>query len=562
MATIVVNGQEIQIPDGARMNLIEAARLAGVEIPHYCYHPGLSVVASCRMCLVEVGQRDADGNVRMLPKLVPACATPAQDGTVVVTNSEKVRSAEALVEELLLLDHPVDCPICDQAGECYLQDYYYKYGRRERRAPAEPFTSRRKDVGQFVTLFIDRCVMCSRCVRFTREVSGTGELAVVKRGNRAIIDVFPGQELNNPLSGNTVDICPVGALCSKPFLYKQRVWFLRTHRSICTLCATGCAVLVDQNMNRVYRLRPRFNPNANDWWMCDYGRFGFDFVYDPRRLLRPGTRGDDSEPSATDWEVVLESLATRVRRAAQEGKPVGVLLSPFLSCEDAYLACTWFREVAPAARFYLGPVPVEGEDERFPKRPLGAIGGGTESRPRFVISGEKCPNARGVRLVIEHFQERAQEVADFVADLDRDGAGFVYIAGGYPQPWGDELAGVLEKADYVVVHDLFPGPLTEKADLVLPMAVWFERAGSYVNRNGVLQCTERAVVPRGEARSVGRVMWSLLGRSGLYRAEDVLQELALAVPAFAPAGAISDYPEHGIPLQSVHVAAGEEPAEV
>ncbi len=208
---VIVDGIEVELADGERINGILAAQRAGIEIPHYCWHPGLTVVASCRMCLVETGTRNPDtGDVSMVPKLVPACQTPATPNTVFVTNSEKVEKARAMVEEDLLIDHPIDCPICDKAGECNLQDYHFKYGQDQRRADVRPFTSRRRDVGDTVTLFVDRCVMCSRCVRFTREISGTSELFVINRGSHEEIDVFPGYPLANKLSGNVVDLCPVG----------------------------------------------------------------------------------------------------------------------------------------------------------------------------------------------------------------------------------------------------------------------------------------------------------------------------------------------------------------
>ena len=200
MPTVLVNGQEIELAEGERLNGIQVARRVGIEIPHYCWHAGLSVVASCRMCLVETGRRDAEsGDISMLPKLVPACQTPAGDGTVFVTDSEKVKSARAMVEEDLLIRHPIDCPICDKAGECSLQDYHFEHGRDERRADIHPFTSRRRSLGDTVTLFVDRCVMCTRCVRFTREISGSKELMVINRGSHEEIDIFPGYELDNPM---------------------------------------------------------------------------------------------------------------------------------------------------------------------------------------------------------------------------------------------------------------------------------------------------------------------------------------------------------------------------
>src|SRR6478752_7692891 len=229
MPTVTVNGVEVALGEKERLNGIQAAQRAGFEVPHYCWHAGLSVVASCRMCLVEAGKKDdKTGKVAMQPRLVPACQTPATDGTVFVTNSKKVENARAMVEEDLLLRHPVDCPICDKAGECSLQDYHFKYGREERRADIKPFNSRRRTLGDTVTLFVDRCVMCTRCVRFTREISGTSELMVTNRGSHEEIDVFPGRPLENKLAGNVVDLCPVGALGSKDFLYKQRVWYLKT----------------------------------------------------------------------------------------------------------------------------------------------------------------------------------------------------------------------------------------------------------------------------------------------------------------------------------------------
>ncbi|MGE3779185.1 MAG: 2Fe-2S iron-sulfur cluster-binding protein, partial [Pirellulaceae bacterium] len=225
MPSVFIDQSEVPLAPNERLNGIQAAARAGVKIPHYCWHAGLTVVASCRMCLVECGRKDPQtGQVQMQPKLVPACQTPATDGTVFITDSEKVRAARAMVEEDLLIRHPIDCPICDKAGECLLQDYHFLHGRDQRRADIQPFTSRRRELGDTVTLFVDRCVMCSRCVRFCREVAGTSELMVVNRGSHEEIDVFPGYPLDNKLSGCVVDLCPVGALGDRDFLYQQRVW--------------------------------------------------------------------------------------------------------------------------------------------------------------------------------------------------------------------------------------------------------------------------------------------------------------------------------------------------
>jgi NADH-quinone oxidoreductase subunit G len=242
MAVVIVNDKPVDI--GAdKLNLIQAAQHGGVIIPSYCWHPALSVVASCRMCLVEVGDKKPDGSVAMQPKVVPGCQTPAKDGTVIITNSPKAVHAQQQTLESLLLNHPLDCPVCDKAGECLLQDYSYRFGRSSSRMMDAKNLPPNKDyIGKHITLFTDRCIMCSRCVRFTREVSGTAELHVVSRGHHSEIDIFPGQPIDNKLSGNVVDLCPVGALCSKDFLYKQRVWFLKDQKSVCPECSTGCKI--------------------------------------------------------------------------------------------------------------------------------------------------------------------------------------------------------------------------------------------------------------------------------------------------------------------------------
>ncbi len=381
MAIVFVDGQQIEIGDKERLNGIQAAARAGIEIPHYCWHPGLSVVASCRMCLVEVGRRDPQsGKISMQPKLVPACQTPATDGTVFVTNSEKVSQARAMVEEDLLIRHPIDCPICDKAGECLLQDYHFRYGQDSRRADLKPFTSRRRDLGETVTLFVDRCVMCSRCVRFCREIAGTGELLVANRGAHEEIEVVPGYPLANPLSGNVVDLCPVGALGDRDFLYQQRVWFMKSHAHVCPGCATGCSIRIDENQDRIYRLKPRVNPHVNRWWICDEGRYGWKYVHDPDRLVVAKRHGR-GQPQPVEWSPLIQELDAGLRAARR----LAVVLSPFLTVEEAYLLCLYLRGINPQATLVLGPVPTAGEERSF-------AGG-------LTIRAEKCPNRRGVEEV-------------------------------------------------------------------------------------------------------------------------------------------------------------------
>src|SRR5579884_2269387 len=367
MAVVIVNNQPVDIGN-ERLNLIQAAQKAGVFIPHYCWHPALTVVASCRMCLVEVGEKRPDGSVAMQPKVVPACQTPAKDNTVVVTDSPRAKAAQAGTLEDLLLNHPLDCPVCDKAGECLLQDYSYRFGRAESRMIDDKRTPPNKpEISSTITLFTDRCIMCSRCVRFTREISGTAELEVVHRGDHAEIDIFPGEPLENKLAGNVVDLCPVGALCSKDFLYKQRVWFLKTQESVCADCSTGCSIHLDGNKSIVYRLRPRYNPQAQGYFMCDEGRLGYHYINSVERFLRPMARRD-GKLTPVPWPEILSEIRDTFRAAAAKdaGQVVGVL-SPFLTCEEAYLLAKFLKGLSPQVRLALGSVPIVGEDDTYPK---------------------------------------------------------------------------------------------------------------------------------------------------------------------------------------------------
>jgi NADH-quinone oxidoreductase subunit G len=538
-----IDNREVEIPAGRQLNAIEAARLVGVKIPHYCWHPALSVVGSCRMCLVEVGQRDPkSGKITMQPKLSPACNILVTDNMVLVTNSEKVVRARAMVEEGLLLRHPIDCPICDKAGECKLQDYHFQYGQSERRADLRPFTSRRRDIGD-VTLFVDRCVLCSRCVRFTAEISGANELMFTGRGTHEEIDVVPGFPLNNKLSGNVVDLCPVGALGDKDFLYQQRVWFLREHRGVCTGCATGCSIWIEENQDRIYRIRPRKNPFVNQWWICNDGRYEYPHVHDPRRLTQiighpaighpegSGMISAEILRYAQDDSHFMEELLNRLRSAGR----LAVVVSPHLTVEEAYLLCKLIRGIDAEALLAIGPVPIVGEDERFAKG--------------FRISAEKCPNRRGVEAIITHFAHRVLSFNDLLAEIDRGAVEGVWISGGYKDDWIDEsTARRFERLKLLVVQDLFPSPLSKHATYVLPGAAYAERDGSYVNRADRLQSVSWAIRPPRGIRTEGRFLWELSGRKGLYHSHAVLEEIAREILYFS---AISGpVPETGIDLRS------------
>jgi NADH-quinone oxidoreductase subunit G len=529
MPTIWINNREVDIPSGKPLNAIEAARLVGAKIPHYCWHPSLSVVGSCRMCLIEVGMRDPkSGTITMQPKLVPGCNTIVTDNMVLVTESEKVVRARAMVEEGLLLRHPIDCPICDKAGECKLQDYHFKHGQSRRRADLRPFTSRRRDIGD-VTLFVDRCVLCSRCVRFTAEISGTRELMFTGRGVHEEIDVVPGFPLNNKLSGNVVDLCPVGALCDKDFLYQQRVWFLQQHNGICTGCATGCSISIEENQERIYRIKPRKNPFVNKWWICNDGRYDYPHVHDPRRLTQAMRR--DGNTAEVDWTTLPAELLERLRRVGR----LAAVVSPHLTVEEAYLLCKLIRQIDREAMLAIGPVPVEGEDEHF--------SGG------FTISAEKCPNRRGVEAVISHFAQRVDSFDAILAAVDEGELRGVWVSGGYKTPWiGQVTTQRFERLELVVLQDLFPSPLSERATYLLPAPAYAERDGSYVNRADRLQSAPWAIRPPMGVRTDGSLLWEMLGGKGLYRPKDVLQDIAREILYFS--AAVGTIPETGVDLRS------------
>ncbi len=527
MPRILIDNQEIECREG--ITVLQAALDAGWDIPHYCYHPALSIVASCRLCLMEMKMPDPKTKQMVWsPKLVPSCQTPVRDGMEVRFHSELVKKNQESCMEFFLLNHPLDCPVCDQAGECYLQDYSYRFGYAESRMVDQKLVNPKKDIGPRTLLYCDRCVMCTRCVRFTAEISGTHELCIVNRGSKNEIDVFPGLPLDNPLQGNVVDICPVGALLDKDFLFKQRVWFLESAPSICPGCARGCSIRVDQNDGRVYRLKPRYNPKVNDRWMCDEGRFGWKYIHDDKRVTSPILRrGLDT--TTPDWEDLPRILRVRFKEHVREegANKVAVMLSPFMACEEAWLLIKFIRDVAPEATLALGPVPVEGEDQQFPV-------GATSDDVKFTILKEKCPNRRGIEMLLEAAGGSTLTFEEFVEKSDAGKFTAAWIVGGYPKPWIDKkTAQFAAKSSLLVVQDIFENELMKAAAIVLPACAWVERDGSFVNANGLVQPFERAIEPPEGARRDGQYLYELARYEGLYSGERVRELMAERNPAFA-----------------------------
>lgn len=546
MATVYVNDVPVDIGTD-RLNCVQVAERAGQFVPHYCYHEALTVVASCRMCLIEMGDLK-DGKVTMIPKVFPGCQTPVKDGSVIITGDYEKRSvghetlpydpkyvpgklarkAQADTLEGLLINHPLDCPVCDKAGECKLQDYSYEYGRAESRLIDPKNTPPNKpELSSKITLFTDRCIMCTRCVRFTREISGTAELMVTNRGHHEEINVFPGRPLENRLAGNVVDLCPVGALGSKDFLYTQRVWYLKDTDGVCGGCSTGCSIHVDTNKDIVYRLRPRPNPAAQGHFMCDDGRWGYHYVNSLERIVRSHTRTDNGLVPAS-WSGILPKLQDELALAATTAPAkVIAVLSPFLTAEEAFLWGRYFKGLSPETRLVLGPVPVSGADDSYPKD----VHGKPVEPVKFTIRAEKCPNVNGVSAVLKQLQG---EVIPYTQVAGESGLWALAFLGGYPnrEQLQDALPINWTAPALFLVQDLFHSPLTEKAKYVLPATATFEKDGTFVNHAGLAQVFRRAVRPPVEARGELQIAADLLGRKGLVQPAVIRKELVAAVPFF------------------------------
>ncbi|MBI1344731.1 molybdopterin-dependent oxidoreductase [bacterium] len=552
MPTVYVNNTPVEIGADERLNCIQVAQRAGVEVPHYCYHPALSVVASCRMCLVEVGEKKPDGSIAMQPKLFPGCQTPVKDGTVVVCDSDKVKAAQKATLEYLLLNHPLDCPVCDQAGECGLQDYSYKYGRGYSRLNENKNIKPDKDyIGDQITLFTDRCIICTRCVRFTREVSGTGELQLINRGSHEEIDIFPGEPCNNKLAGNVVDLCPVGALCSKDFLYEQRVWWLKTKNSVCPGCSTGCSITVDQNDDHLYRLKPRTNLLAQGYFMCDEGRFGWKYIHSEKRLTAPQQK-QGSQQSAGLWDQVFPTAKSALEQAVKaQPSRFAAIISPWSTVEEAFLLAKTLKDLSPEVTLALGPVR-SGEDDVFPK----TVTGKPPAQVKFTIRGEKAPNRKGVEQVLQHFQGEVIPFDTIAGQVQQQKFDGLFVLNADPEvAWCPEFVTAAGKLKLLIVEDFLANPLTDAATYVFAGGAWAEKDGTFVNHAGLAQGIARALRGPGEARPDGRILWELAGRSGLFRAATVRQEISKEITAFAPL-ILGDLGEQGVMLSS----ANNEPA--
>jgi len=522
MPTLEIDGREVTVADGA--NLIQAAEAIGNEIPHYCYHPGLSVAGNCRMCLVEIEK---------MPKLQIACNTRATEGMVVRTRSDKVLRARESVLEFLLVNHPIDCPICDQAGECKLQDYYMDHDRQESRFPLESKVQKGKaiDIGPLIMLDQERCILCTRCTRFLDEVTGTSELGVFQRGDHCQIDVFPGVALDNKYSGNVADICPVGALTNKDFRFRARVWYLESGRSVCAGCATGCNIDIHHRRNEIFRYRPRFNADVNSYWMCDEGRLSYKRYQGEGRLLQP-VRRVQSEWQPLDWRQGLDHLEALL---AAPGLGIGGIVSAESTNEEIFL----FRRLLAGT--------------------AGSLVGGHSWSPasadsdEFLIDSDKNPNTAGLRAQrLEPTGGRRVVDAALAGELTT----LILFRTDLSQLCSaEEMDRLGDALGQVVVIDTHYGPSVEIADLVLPVATFTEIDGTFTNRTRRVQKVTRVIAPAGNSRPAWQLLNELIGAqteggSQASSAAGVFDALCESEDAFRglSSAAVGD---QGVPLAAV-----------
>ena len=527
MPKVTINDRTVEVEKGA--TLVDAALKVGVQIPHYCYHPRLSVVGQCRMCLVDIWDRG-----RKMPKLQAACSMKVEnDNWVVRTDTPEVQEAQKGMMEFFLINHPLDCPICDQAGECGLQDYSFKHGVAFSRFQFEDKRTypgrERIPLGSNVILNMNRCIQCTRCVRFTQEISQTAELGFFNRGARAEIGTFPGKPLENHLSTCVVDICPVGALTSTRFRFAERVFYLDKKPSICTGCEVGCNVTMEHRRGKIKRYKPRFNPEVNDYWMCDYGRSTFERYEKLPRLaavrVRPEATGNGGFYGG--WKEALDLVHRRLREA--NGSSVAILGSAFLTTEEAYL----LNKLAGALGTPHRSVPVDlGPTWTIPN-----LKGG--------ISGqEQAPNRRGAELVglTPGEVREGGTLLDATALLKGDAAAQADVVIVSDSDFSEaahnpQVVERLRRAKLLIVFGWCDSPLAKVADIALPVSTHAEKDGTFVNVEWRLQHFGAAFPAPGQTRPLVDVLVDLLARYDASWSKlttgQVFDRLASEHPAFA-----------------------------
>lgn len=502
MPKVTIDGKTYDAPAGA--SVLETCQAFGLKVEHFCYHRYLKVDGNCRTCMVEIeGPRGR--------ALVTACNTPVSEGLVVHTLSPKATTARKTALEFLLLDHPLDCPVCDKAGECSLQNNYMDYGLYDfrRGVPRHFKGGKALDIGEHILLDQERCILCRRCMRFLDAVTGTRELGITGRGHEAVLGIAPGKRLDNPYSGCVTDVCPVGALTLKEFRFKQRVWFLTKTESVCDGCARGCSITLEHNFNRIWRVMPRENPEENRVWICDEGRFAFPKHREGR------LEGASAQGQALPLGEALPLLARNL--AALTRGQVAAFASPFASMEDNWMLLRLFQE-----RF----------DPADLAAPLFAPGGTSDDLLRLP---EKAPNAAGVKAL-----GIASDPSHVVKGIESGRVRALILMENDPLLWeGERYRSLLSRVPFLAVLATHRTPSTETASLVIPVRTCAEKDGTFVNAEGRLQRFRRAVDPQDPGISSSAQALALLaekmGVAGLPREDGAscFNALAQSHPALA-----------------------------
>lgn len=484
MPKLTIDNKEIEFTTG--QTILQVAKANGISIPHFCWHPALSVSGNCRVCLVEVEK---------MPKLVISCATLAADGMVVHTQSAKALNARKAVMEFILINHPLDCPICDEAGECKLQDYTYKHSIGESRFTEEKVKkSKRVPIGPHVMFDGDRCISCSRCIRFCDEIAKKPQLTFVKRGDRVTIETFPGQELDNPYSLNVTDICPVGALTNRSFRFKARVWDMSATKSICPGCSRGCNIDIWVRSNKILRLTPRTNLNVNQYWMCDNGRLNsFGHVNSDDRIKGAHIR-KNGKLIQVGWD---EAYALTVSELKNFNKDeIAFIFSTSSTLEDLYVSMKYAKSVLGVKHFgFRKPiVPNSGDD--------------------ILITEDKSPNSAGAELILNSVAKTDNSFSTIIKLINEGKIKALYVVEEDIAAISEEANKALDKLEVLIVHSSNQNNTVEKANIVFPSSTFAEKNGTYVNSNGRVQRIKPAVTTAEMDRSLDNMELSRLDKFG------------------------------------------------
>jgi NADH-quinone oxidoreductase subunit G len=524
---VKVDGREIEVPrllpdwSGklTPTTMIQACELARNDVPHYCWHPKLPVVGNCRMCLVEFGTPamgpdrkpvlNADGTPKIAKSPRPAisCATPISPGMEIYTNTPGVKQMREGVLESLLINHPLDCPICDQAGECKLQEYSVDYGQSATKfVEAKVHKPKAVDLGPRIMLDAERCILCTRCIRFTRDIAGDDKLGIVNRGSYNTIATFPGTPFDNNYTLNTADICPVGALTSKDFRFQMRVWFLKETKSLCTSCGTGCNTLLGSREEKMYRYIPRENDAVNGPWMCDAGRLNYKWIHRPDRLKEVLIRGQKST-----WVEALNEISEKLKRAATGS--VAIVASARQTNEELWLISKLKNKLGALS----DSVPREGEADKL------------------LVSADKNPNTNGARLTRICFTEVGSNLPQIAQGIQSGTIKTLIVFGEDVTKHGIG-ADLLAKLETLIVSDILPNATTKLAHYLLPGMAHAEKRGTFTNTKGRVQKFMKALEAPGDARAEWEFLHDLVyhvtGKNGFVTIEGLFNEMAKDVSAF------------------------------